>query len=163
MALNQPLEETRPLDCLQTSISHTFSEACSLAPPGGMASLQDVLFPVFPTGSASVELSEVHSHTVPHDDCFLFIGCMSWHYYVTMPMPASTFTIAVGSWTEVKPKTSPSDELVIEHPLLPAKADFRFVFGSLLTLLWECEKLSQNGANQSRERSTGKESWPCNL
>ncbi|XP_041516350.1 aminopeptidase O-like [Microtus oregoni] len=53
-------------------------------------------------------------------------GYMSWHYYVTMPMPASTFTIAVGSWTEVKPKTSPSDELVIEHPLLPAKADFRY-------------------------------------
>ncbi|XP_049999383.1 aminopeptidase O isoform X4 [Alexandromys fortis] len=53
-------------------------------------------------------------------------GWMSWHYYVTMPMPASTFTIAVGSWIEVKPKTSPSDELVIEHPLLPAKADFRY-------------------------------------
>lgn len=115
-----------------------------------------------PTDSASVELSEVHGHTVPHDNCFLFIGCMSWHYYVTMPMPASTFTIAVGYWTEVKPRTSPSDDPVIEHPLLPAKADFRFVFGSLLTSLWECEKLSQNGVNWSRERPTGKESWPCN-
>ncbi|KAM3938758.1 aminopeptidase O [Leptodactylus fuscus] len=29
-------------------------------------------------------------------------GINSWFYYVTMPMPASTFTIAVGSWTEVK-------------------------------------------------------------
>ncbi|XP_057643425.1 aminopeptidase O isoform X3 [Chionomys nivalis] len=63
-------------------------------------------------------------------------GCMSWHYYVTMPMPASTFTIAVGSWTEVKPKTSPSDELVTEYPLLPAKADFspHIIFLSQSTL-----------------------------
>ncbi|XP_072271067.1 aminopeptidase O isoform X3 [Pyxicephalus adspersus] len=29
-------------------------------------------------------------------------GLNSWFYYVTMPMPASTFTIAVGRWTEVK-------------------------------------------------------------
>ncbi|XP_074137776.1 LOW QUALITY PROTEIN: aminopeptidase O [Sminthopsis crassicaudata] len=29
-------------------------------------------------------------------------GYLSWNYYVTMPMPASTFTIAVGPWKEVK-------------------------------------------------------------
>ncbi|KAM4810348.1 aminopeptidase O [Rhinophrynus dorsalis] len=29
-------------------------------------------------------------------------GFSSWSYYVTMPMPASTFTIAVGSWEEVR-------------------------------------------------------------
>ncbi|NXN21643.1 AMPO Aminopeptidase, partial [Nycticryphes semicollaris] len=29
-------------------------------------------------------------------------GILSWYYYVTMPMPASTFTIAVGCWEEVK-------------------------------------------------------------
>ncbi|XP_030367579.1 aminopeptidase O isoform X2 [Strigops habroptila] len=29
-------------------------------------------------------------------------GILSWYYYVTMPMPASTFTIAVGCWQEVK-------------------------------------------------------------
>ncbi|KAM4707990.1 aminopeptidase O [Discoglossus pictus] len=29
-------------------------------------------------------------------------GFNSWFYYVSMPMPASTFTIAVGSWEEVK-------------------------------------------------------------
>ncbi|ERE80538.1 aminopeptidase O-like protein [Cricetulus griseus] len=52
-------------------------------------------------------------------------GCTSWYYYVTMPMPASTFTIAVGYWTEMKPKTSPSDDLVSECPLLPVKTDFR--------------------------------------
>lgn len=162
MASNQPLEETRPPWLPSNQISRTFSEDCSHAPSGGMACFRDVLLPVFPTGSASVESSEVHGHTVPHDNCFLFLGCMSWHYYVTMPMPASTFTIAVGHWTEVKPRTSPSDDPVTEHALLPAKDDFRFVFGSLLTSLWECEKLSQNGANWSRERPTGKESWPCN-
>ncbi|XP_023800780.1 aminopeptidase O isoform X4 [Cyanistes caeruleus] len=29
-------------------------------------------------------------------------GMLSWYYYVSMPMPASTFTIAVGCWQEVK-------------------------------------------------------------
>ncbi|XP_053558397.1 aminopeptidase O [Bombina bombina] len=29
-------------------------------------------------------------------------GLYSWFYYVTMPMPASTFTIAVGCWEEAK-------------------------------------------------------------
>lgn len=29
-----------------------------------------------------------------------FSGCQQWDYYVTMPMPASTFTIAVGQWLE---------------------------------------------------------------
>ncbi|XP_042134548.1 aminopeptidase O isoform X1 [Peromyscus maniculatus bairdii] len=53
-------------------------------------------------------------------------GCMSWYYYVTMPMPASTFTIAVGYWTEIKPKTSRSDDLVTERPLPLSKADFRY-------------------------------------
>uniref|UniRef100_A0A803VCH1 Aminopeptidase O n=1 Tax=Ficedula albicollis TaxID=59894 RepID=A0A803VCH1_FICAL len=29
-------------------------------------------------------------------------GILNWYYYVSMPMPASTFTIAVGCWQEVK-------------------------------------------------------------
>ncbi|XP_053910707.1 aminopeptidase O isoform X5 [Cuculus canorus] len=33
-------------------------------------------------------------------------GILSWYYYVTMPMPASTFTIAVGCWQEVKQQSS---------------------------------------------------------
>ncbi|XP_052012729.1 aminopeptidase O isoform X2 [Apodemus sylvaticus] len=54
-------------------------------------------------------------------------GYMSWHYYVTMPMPASTFAIAVGCWTEMKPKTSPSSDLMTDHalPLPRSEADFR--------------------------------------
>nr|BAC31943.1 unnamed protein product [Mus musculus] len=55
-------------------------------------------------------------------------GYMSWHYYVTMPMPASTFAIAVGCWTEMKPKASPPDDLMTEHslPLSPSEADLRY-------------------------------------
>nr|KAF6292286.1 hypothetical protein mPipKuh1_001910 [Pipistrellus kuhlii] len=56
-------------------------------------------------------------------------GCSSWHYYVTMPMPASTFTIAVGSWTEVKPETCSLRDLAAKRTLSPPEADFRFVFG----------------------------------
>lgn len=29
-------------------------------------------------------------------------GFSQWDYYVTMSMPASTFTIAVGTWQEAK-------------------------------------------------------------
>ncbi|XP_047382095.1 aminopeptidase O isoform X3 [Sciurus carolinensis] len=48
-------------------------------------------------------------------------GCSSWHYYVTMPMPASTFTIAVGCWTEIKSET----DLVTERPFPSPEANFR--------------------------------------
>uniref|UniRef100_A0A8C9BAQ3 Aminopeptidase O (putative) n=1 Tax=Phocoena sinus TaxID=42100 RepID=A0A8C9BAQ3_PHOSS len=56
-------------------------------------------------------------------------GCSSWHYYVTMPMPASTFTIAVGSWTEVKPEICSSNDLATERSFSPFEADFRYVGG----------------------------------
>ncbi|XP_059512409.1 aminopeptidase O isoform X7 [Myotis daubentonii] len=52
-------------------------------------------------------------------------GYSSWHYYVTMPMPASTFTIAVGPWTEVKPETCSPSDLAAERSLSPSEADFR--------------------------------------
>ncbi|XP_066499690.1 aminopeptidase O isoform X2 [Hoplias malabaricus] len=32
-------------------------------------------------------------------------GFLQWNYYVTMPMPASTFTIAVGKWQEAIPRS----------------------------------------------------------
>lgn len=120
--------------------------------------------PLCPAGAVreELELSRIQSHTVPPDNCFLFTGHMSWHYYVTMPMPASTLAIAVGCWIEMKPKTSLSDDLMAEHdlPLPPSEADFRFVFGNLLTSLlslWviSAENLGQFGSHQSRERPTG--------
>ncbi|XP_012603640.1 aminopeptidase O isoform X8 [Microcebus murinus] len=54
-------------------------------------------------------------------------GYTSWHYYVTMPMPASTFTIAVGCWTEMRPETCSSNDLAAERPLPPSEADFRYI------------------------------------
>ncbi|XP_060056455.1 aminopeptidase O isoform X2 [Erinaceus europaeus] len=54
-------------------------------------------------------------------------GCSSWYYYVTMPMPASTFTIAVGSWTEMKPETCFSNTLATERAFSLSEADFRHV------------------------------------
>nr|XP_055166013.1 aminopeptidase O isoform X3 [Nyctereutes procyonoides]XP_055166014.1 aminopeptidase O isoform X3 [Nyctereutes procyonoides] len=54
-------------------------------------------------------------------------GRASWHYYVTMPMPASTFTIAVGSWAEMKPEICLSEDLAAERSLTPSEADFRCV------------------------------------
>ncbi|XP_046318678.1 aminopeptidase O isoform X1 [Marmota monax] len=48
-------------------------------------------------------------------------GCSSWHYYVTMPMPAATLTIAVGCWTEIKLEK----DLVTERPFSSSEANFR--------------------------------------
>uniref|UniRef100_A0A2K5WCK5 Aminopeptidase O (putative) n=1 Tax=Macaca fascicularis TaxID=9541 RepID=A0A2K5WCK5_MACFA len=57
----------------------------------------------------------------------LWEGCSSWYYYVTMPMPASTFTIAVGCWTEVKMEPCSSGDSATETPFSPPEADFRHV------------------------------------
>ncbi|XP_053323345.1 aminopeptidase O [Spea bombifrons] len=49
-------------------------------------------------------------------------GFQRWFYYVTMPMPASTFTIAVGSWDEVK--VNPSRSVRSMDACLPLNMDF---------------------------------------
>uniref|UniRef100_A0A250YL54 Aminopeptidase O n=1 Tax=Castor canadensis TaxID=51338 RepID=A0A250YL54_CASCN len=63
-------------------------------------------------------------------------GCLSWHYYVTMPMPASTFTVAVGCWTEIKPETCSSNDLATAGPLPPSATDLspHIIFLSQSTL-----------------------------
>ncbi|XP_075583211.1 aminopeptidase O [Pelecanus crispus] len=48
--------------------------------------------------------------------------CGSWYYYVTMPMPASTFTIAVGCWQEVKQQSFTN----FEFSLPSSQVDFRW-------------------------------------
>ncbi|XP_007937334.1 aminopeptidase O [Orycteropus afer afer] len=53
-------------------------------------------------------------------------GCSSWHYYVTMPMPASTFTIAVGSWAEMQPEARSLYDLATGSAFLPSEAGFRY-------------------------------------
>uniref|UniRef100_A0A8C0ETD3 Aminopeptidase O (putative) n=1 Tax=Bubo bubo TaxID=30461 RepID=A0A8C0ETD3_BUBBB len=56
-------------------------------------------------------------------------GILSWYYYVTMPMPASTFTIAVGCWQEVKQQSfTAAMQTNIEFSLPSSQADFRFVW-----------------------------------
>ncbi|NWR71773.1 AMPO Aminopeptidase, partial [Centropus unirufus] len=54
-------------------------------------------------------------------------GILSWYYYVTMPMPASTFTIAVGCWQEVKQQCIPAPvQANTEFSLPPLQGDFRW-------------------------------------
>ncbi|NWR36974.1 AMPO Aminopeptidase, partial [Tachuris rubrigastra] len=53
---------------------------------------------------------------------------LSWYYYVSMPMPASTFTIAVGCWQEVKQQsfTAAAVQTNTELSLPSLQADFRW-------------------------------------
>ncbi|XP_036434254.1 aminopeptidase O isoform X2 [Colossoma macropomum] len=43
-------------------------------------------------------------------------GFLQWDYYVTMPMPASTFTIAVGKWQEARVSAHNLEEGESEEP-----------------------------------------------
>ncbi|NWW91154.1 AMPO Aminopeptidase, partial [Rhynochetos jubatus] len=55
-------------------------------------------------------------------------GILSWYYYVTMPMPASTFTIAVGCWQEVKQQSfTAAIQTNTEFSLPSSQADFRWL------------------------------------
>ncbi|NWJ05444.1 AMPO Aminopeptidase, partial [Crypturellus undulatus] len=54
-------------------------------------------------------------------------GVLSWYYYVTMPMPASTFTIAIGCWQEVKAPPFTADVWTNSDFSLPfSQSDFRW-------------------------------------
>ncbi|KAM7391448.1 hypothetical protein PAMP_022137 [Pampus punctatissimus] len=58
--------------------------------------------------SECVVLMSGEEQAVPIEDqdpCFLI-----WNYYVTMPMPASTFTLAVGHWHQVTAEIPPAFE-----------------------------------------------------
>ncbi|NXG80971.1 AMPO Aminopeptidase, partial [Baryphthengus martii] len=51
---------------------------------------------------------------------------LSWYYYVTMPMPASTFTIAVGCWQEVQQQSfTTATQTSTEFSLPSSQAGFR--------------------------------------
>uniref|UniRef100_A0A8C2W9Z5 Peptidase M1 membrane alanine aminopeptidase domain-containing protein n=1 Tax=Chinchilla lanigera TaxID=34839 RepID=A0A8C2W9Z5_CHILA len=89
-------------------------------PPVAMSTWQATVraaasFVVLMSGENSAKPTQLHE------------GCSSWHYYVTMPMPASTFAIAVGCWTEVKLETCSSNEPVIERPFPLSETDCRYV------------------------------------
>ncbi|NXG15580.1 AMPO Aminopeptidase, partial [Grallaria varia] len=54
-------------------------------------------------------------------------GILSWYYHVSMPMPASTFTIAVGCWQEVKQQSfTAAVQTNTEFSLLSSQTDFRW-------------------------------------
>nr|XP_014435393.1 aminopeptidase O isoform X1 [Pelodiscus sinensis]XP_025033633.1 aminopeptidase O isoform X1 [Pelodiscus sinensis]XP_025033634.1 aminopeptidase O isoform X1 [Pelodiscus sinensis]XP_025033635.1 aminopeptidase O isoform X1 [Pelodiscus sinensis] len=76
-------------------------------------------------------------------------GLLSWYYYVTMPMPASTFTIAIGSWTEVKKQSCTADIWTNkEFSFLLSKADLRLIGGSCGHVEYPCR--FQNPAASSQ-------------
>ncbi|XP_009079690.1 PREDICTED: aminopeptidase O-like, partial [Acanthisitta chloris] len=55
------------------------------------------------------------------------LGILNWYYYVSMPMPASTFTIAVGCWQEVKEQSfAAAVPTNVEFFLPSSQADFRW-------------------------------------
>ncbi|KAM6230033.1 aminopeptidase O isoform 3-T6 [Porphyrio hochstetteri] len=54
-------------------------------------------------------------------------GILSWYYYVTMPMPASTFTVAVGCWQEVKQQSfTAAIQTNTKFSMPSSQADFRW-------------------------------------
>ncbi|KAK9408256.1 aminopeptidase O [Crotalus adamanteus] len=92
---------------------------------------------LFPCQEPPVAMSTWQA-TVRADACFVVLmsgenvaepaesekGILSWFYYVTMPMPASTFAIAVGCWAEVKRKSYETDDLKND---LSSKVDVRLL------------------------------------
>uniref|UniRef100_F6YG24 Aminopeptidase O (putative) n=1 Tax=Monodelphis domestica TaxID=13616 RepID=F6YG24_MONDO len=76
-------------------------------------------------------------------------GRLSWNYYVTMPMPASTFTIAIGSWKEVKPESYSLNELSTVTSFPPSKADSRCASGICGHMEYPCRFQNPNTASQA--------------
>uniref|UniRef100_A0A8C8SEP9 Aminopeptidase O n=1 Tax=Pelusios castaneus TaxID=367368 RepID=A0A8C8SEP9_9SAUR len=74
---------------------------------------------------------------------------LSWYYYVTMPMPASTFAIAVGCWTEVKQESYTDDvQTNDEFSSLFSRTDLRLMDGNCGHLEYPCR--FQNPAASSQ-------------
>ncbi|XP_054466657.1 aminopeptidase O isoform X2 [Anoplopoma fimbria] len=56
-----------------------------------------------------------------------------WNYYVTMPMPASTFTLAVGHWRQVTAENPPALDKLSSGPGEWAEADLMSGLGSSIS------------------------------
>ncbi|KAJ8414037.1 hypothetical protein AAFF_G00066350 [Aldrovandia affinis] len=78
---------------------------------------------LFPCQEPPVAMSTWQARVRAPSDCVVLLsgeneakpfteetGLSRWDYYVTMPMPASTFTIAVGHWVEAKAPSASSTE-----------------------------------------------------
>ncbi|XP_056380647.1 aminopeptidase O isoform X2 [Hyla sarda] len=91
---------------------------------------------LFPCQEPPVAMSTWHATVRTTSNCIVLMsgenvatpnhyaeGICSWFYYVTMPMPASTFTIAIGSWTEVKDSPCSSLEWCHSSSIMPLNMD----------------------------------------
>ncbi|NWI08977.1 AMPO Aminopeptidase, partial [Crypturellus soui] len=77
-------------------------------------------------------------------------GVLSWYYYVTMPMPASTFTIAIGCWQEVKEQPFTADVWTNSNFSLPfSQSDFRWHEESCGHVEYPCRFQSPDARLQS--------------
>ncbi|XP_027734950.1 aminopeptidase O isoform X3 [Empidonax traillii] len=64
---------------------------------------------------------------------------LSWYYYVSMPMPASTFTLAVGCWQEVKQQSlTAATQTNTEFSLPSLQADSRWHEGTCGHVEYPC-------------------------
>ncbi|KAK1176242.1 aminopeptidase O-like isoform X1 [Acipenser oxyrinchus oxyrinchus] len=88
---------------------------------------------LFPCQEPPVAMSTWQANIQAPEECLVLLsgentaepvhikeGVSSWFYYVTMPMPASTFTIAVGHWIEAKLEDSFTSQ---EDSLLASSAE----------------------------------------
>ncbi|XP_069817859.1 aminopeptidase O isoform X2 [Dendropsophus ebraccatus] len=91
---------------------------------------------LFPCQEPPVAMSTWHATVRTTSNCIVLMSgenvatpdhygeeMCSWFYYVTMPMPASTFTIAVGSWTEVRSSPCTSLERCPPSHIMPLNMD----------------------------------------
>uniref|UniRef100_A0A4X2KQY2 Aminopeptidase O (putative) n=1 Tax=Vombatus ursinus TaxID=29139 RepID=A0A4X2KQY2_VOMUR len=76
-------------------------------------------------------------------------GRLSWNYYVTMPMPASTFAIAVGSWREVKLEPCSSNELSTVTSFPSSRADSRYASWVCGHMEYPCHFQNPDAASQA--------------
>ncbi|XP_027564907.1 aminopeptidase O isoform X5 [Neopelma chrysocephalum] len=82
-------------------------------------------------------------------------GTLSWYYYVSMPMPASTFTIAVGCWQEVKQQEdkeqslTPAAQTNTEFLLPSLQADFSWQEAACGHVDYPCRFQSPAGSCQA--------------
>ncbi|XP_072848423.2 aminopeptidase O isoform X2 [Pogona vitticeps] len=112
-------------------------------PPVAMSTWQatvraDASFVVLMSGENAAEVTESEE------------GELNWFYYVTMPMPASTFTIAVGCWAEVKSKTCAVTAVQRNDGFFPlfSKTDVRLLEEACGHLPYPCRFQDPSAASQ---------------
>ncbi|XP_047011550.1 aminopeptidase O isoform X3 [Ictalurus punctatus] len=87
-------------------------------------------------------------------------GFLQWDYYVTMPMPTSTFTIAVGKWQEAKSLPHNHEEGKSEEPC--AKSDRRnFEYPGSWPENQSCKNLSKHYKEEDEKKFCAHVDYPC--